>query len=481
MAMVLKLDGRNKQGRCWKELNTCGKPINQGAIIGGKMCSNCNQCPDFEKQVIKCMKCNHSFHIECLLIPINEEYVQNISQNPSMWWFCLSCMSVKLNDAASDNQMSESTTTMQPDILLQNTLTTFKKDMLTLITETIDRKFNDFNKASHVIANTHDTAIPPENENKNAWSNCDPAPQSLPSTEYPVLGADANNNENPESKKVEKHVLLLEPSGSGAEVVKAADFKKRTVQNVNKAIRGINVNFCSVKKSGVVAIGFNDIESKRNAEKQIKDSNEISDYFCTRSPKQLLPKVTLLGINEVIFDDCSNKDEMKTALLEDILLRNDYIREVLDASSDESLDVLMIQKSMPSDHFVSYSALLKMSSNVRKVIHKNANKLYVSLSRCRVVDKYQILQCYHCQKPGHHSKNCPKKDDDPTCLYCGDSHTSKDCSDKSKKCCVNCLHSSNSLHRSHAHNHNAASVQCPILKPLRETIKQKTESWNAKK
>ena len=62
MSMQLKLDGRTGRGRIWKELSSCGDPVNQGVIIFGKACSHCNQRPDIEKEVVRCMKCNNSFH-----------------------------------------------------------------------------------------------------------------------------------------------------------------------------------------------------------------------------------------------------------------------------------------------------------------------------------------------------------------------------------------------------------------------------------
>ena len=475
MTLTLKLNGRTVRGRCWKDLSISGKPINQGAILSGKICSNCNQAPDFDKEVIKCMKCDHSFHVKCLLLPISEDDVKNISENPSMWWFCLSCTSVKSTDSTYSS--TSENITVPSDVLLQKELTTFKKDMLNLIGETIDRKFKD-QRATHTNLAVNSSAKEKSEiaRKNNAWSNSPITHDS----EYPALSNNMTENHQLINKGVaKKHVLLLDPADP--EMVKSDNFKKRTVQNVNKAIHGINVNFCNVKKSGVVAIGFDDIKSKQCAEEKIKENVEISEIFSTRSPKQLLPKVTLQGINEVVFDDCTDKSEMKTALLKDILFRNNDIKQVVDSSPDELIEVLMIQKYMPSEHTVSYSAVLKLSSNVRKVIHKNANKIYVSLSRCRVIDKYQILQCYHCQKPGHHSNNCTKKNEDPTCLYCGGKHTSRLCTDKNNTCCTNCFHSNNDLYQSNAQSHNAASIHCPILRPFRDDIKQKTENWSGKK
>ena len=53
----------------------------------------------------------------------------------------------------------------------------------------------------------------------------------------------------------------------------------------------------------------------------------------------------------------------------------------------------MFQKVMSDDDDVAtYSATLKMSSNIRKAIHNEGNEMFVSLSRCRVVERYHVLQ-----------------------------------------------------------------------------------------
>ena len=183
---------------------------------------------------------------------------------------------------------------------------------------------------------------------------------------------------------------------------------------------------------------------------------------------------------------CDNKDEMKTVLIKDILSRNDSIRNVLDSDSNECLEVVMLQKMMPSDNQVSYIAALKMTSNVRKAIYENDNKIFVSLSRCKVFDRYHILQCYHCQKPGHSSSKCEAKKNGAlsTCMYCSDPHASSSCPvkyDRSRHCCSNCNASNDQTIKANAHTHTAASFMCPVLQPFKDNMKNKTENWLGKK
>lgn len=470
---MLKIDGRTKRGLSWKEMKTSGKPINQGVIVGGKCCSLCHKAPDFEKDVIKCMKCNLQFHTPCLLQPIQEEHLKIISENPSFWWFCLECVSAKPNDAQNTVQPDVSAN-ISTDVLLQSTLQTFKKEMLQLVSETIDHKLKDFPKTGTEPAKSDNTS--------NSWPKLRPAYASVTGESSgkspPPPGGPPPRQEKSKNTKPDNHVLVLEPKETCDASSKG--FNKATMKDVNAAISGINVNFCKTKNTGAVTIGFSDKASKDTAEKKLNQCSRLSANFSTRSVTKMLPKVSLNGINEVIFGDCTDRDEMKSILLKDILKRNSNVKDLIDASNDETLEVVLIQKSMPSEDEVSFSAVLKMSSKVRKAIHNNGNKLFVSLSRCNVSSNYHILQCYHCQKPGHHSNNCPGKHLDPVCLYCGGNHVSKSCPDKSKKCCINCLNSSNPKCRENAYTHNACALNCPVLKPYRERIKNNTMNWSEK-
>ena len=46
------------------------------------------------------------------------------------------------------------------------------------------------------------------------------------------------------------HILLLEPND--ADAMSCDDVKKKSIFSINKAMNGVNVDFCSVKKSGLV-------------------------------------------------------------------------------------------------------------------------------------------------------------------------------------------------------------------------------------
>ena len=81
----------------------------------------------------------------------------------------------------------------------------------------------------------------------------------------------------------------------------------------------------------MVAIGFNDTNSKKLAEEKIKQNGECCSAFSTGIPKKILPKVTVNGIHKILFESCENndRDEMKDTLFKDIVERNPTIKKFL--------------------------------------------------------------------------------------------------------------------------------------------------------
>ena len=482
--MVLKLDGRTLRGRKWKELNASGSPLKQGALLGKKLCTKCNATPDLEREAIECMSCHLHFHLPCLLEPVSESFIETVSTNPSVYWFCLGCISCKSsNESAPIGNLNDdiSDKGMPADVVLTSTLLNFKKDILTLVGETMDTKFKNF-------AGLIDKYKNPESNEK---SKKDVSEQSYADAVVnSVVQVVDQTSINPpkgqeRSASTERHVLLLEPTELENDCLESTTAKKPSLSLINNAMAGVNVDFCSVKKSGCVAIGFQSADSLKAAEKKLKENKDCSLAFSTRLPKKMMPKVTVHGISEVLFEGCENREQMCNVLLDDIIKRNANVKSVIDGAPTEFITVVMVHKKINTNDHVTYTAVLKMSSAVRKAIFNNDNKLYVSLKRCKVTDRYHVKQCYHCQKPGHVSNDCPVKNDDalPTCFYCSGPHSSATCTNKrseNNQRCANCLKSKNPEMVKGANSHTAASRSCPIMQSYVNNIKRKTVNWKEK-
>ena len=129
--------------------------------------------------------------------------------------------------------------------------------MLTLVGETMDDKFKKFATGLNERKNPSSN----ENQGKNG-------PASNKQLYADVVGnqIDPNKDERNQitlqrAKSTQKHVLILEPSATATEDTSDSEEtdSEATVKSplslINAAISGVNVKFCSVKKSGRVALG----------------------------------------------------------------------------------------------------------------------------------------------------------------------------------------------------------------------------------
>ena len=152
---------------------------------------------------------------------------------------------------------------------------------------------------------------------------------------------------------------------------------------------------------------------------RISDNNAISDIFSTKTPKKMLPKISINGINKMLFiteDPVQDKRNYeKNVLKNDIMRRNQFLQPLI--NEGHTFDIVVIKEE---EH--SYSTVIKISPEIRDIIMKHGDKLFISLSRCDISDRYHYKQCFHCQRLGHISTECPQKDDAPTCMYCAGIH-----------------------------------------------------------
>ena len=84
----------------------------------------------------------------------------------------------------------------------------------------------------------------------------------------------------------------------------------------------------------------------------------------------------------------------------------------------------------------------------------------------------QPLQCYKCQRYGHHQSQC--RSSEQICPICAENHTLNDCpnrDDKAKAICINCKNYKNTQL---PYSHVAFSRDCPRNKNAQEARMKKT-------
>ena len=116
---------------------------------------------------------------------------------------------------------------------------------------------------------------------------------------------------------------------------------------------------------------------------------------------------------------------------------------------------------------------LKVSPHIRStVLREQSGFIFLGGKRIPLRDRFHVKQCYHCQKLGHISIDCPEKANNPTCLYCMGKHRSGNCYLKqitNKHCCAKCHTSKYPDDVANYDQHNSASLDCPVL--IRECMR----------
>ena len=92
-----------------------------------------------------------------------------------------------------------------------------------------------------------------------------------------------------------------------------------------------------------------------------------------------------------------NKDQIE----QNILLKNDWLREM--TGKGEEFKLVM---SVNSRDDTNHNLLFRCSPSIRRKLADNGNRIYTLFSKYNVVDRYDILQCFKCQKFNHHSSKC---------------------------------------------------------------------------
>ena len=175
----MKYDRRTSRGSAF---NDQGSDINQGILANVKACSLCKNAPG-NHQVLKCMNCKEKFHSCCVLKPVTSEILSALYSNPSLWWFCLGCLTAMEKETQSVEHISniEDLKTMMEEI---------KNSIIQDVKTMIDDKLQSPKEAAiNIIHNSNQEVL-------NSFSSV-------------VTHKTTENTTTTESEIKESHVLLL--------------------------------------------------------------------------------------------------------------------------------------------------------------------------------------------------------------------------------------------------------------------------------
>ena len=166
-----------------------------------------------------------------------------------------------------------------------------------------------------------------------------------------------------------------------------------------------------------------------------------------RPQRSILPKITISDI-----ETCNYKDGDTDKLKEAICNKNPTLKSLVDKGN--CLEIMFIKEDPRRQNF-SYAAA-RVDKEVYDAITGLKFQIYIDFGRCRVSDRFRIIQCYGCQKFGHVKTSCPLTSQNLlVCRYCCGNHDGRNCNSRgnlSNYKCANC-----------GSNHSSTYPGCPVL------------------
>ena len=320
-------------------------------------------------------------------------------------------------------------------------------------------------------------------------------------TSMPIMYSDAVSNSTPNQMSNMRHrqqsgmsqvSSILSPSIDGdeksdeqvivlsSEQEEDKDFEALRVLT-GQQLKDIPMNFlrCNSKTKKII-IGF---PTKKNCSegKEILHKCEALKTFKMSDAKKMMPKVTVTNVpNYLISHIIAEKDKdklpiddyrakLKEYLYSKILEKNHCVRELV-SSGDITFSIIYVNVGK------DYSTLgIKVSPVIWNLL-KKTKSLFIGNSKCPVTDRFNIKQCFKCQKLGHIAKDCDQESN--TCMYCSASHMTSQCPNKNNCLqyrCINCSHSKNPLISQSCSTHHSGSDICPIIMNEKKRLQIRTE------
>lgn len=139
MLLKFNVDGRKARGRNAKSLKDNDTNLCKGAIRLDGTCSNCKISQE-TCNLVECMSCSETYHADCLTSPLTTDSIQNLATDPSLWWFCRTCI-VKGSDAAASSEDEDTPGFDEVNLMnfISEKLSSFKSEVLLNVNEIMDK------------------------------------------------------------------------------------------------------------------------------------------------------------------------------------------------------------------------------------------------------------------------------------------------------------------------------------------------------
>ena len=183
-------------------------------------------------------------------------------------------------------------------------------------------------------------------------------------------------------------------------------------------------------------------------------------------PLEKLPTISVANLPQQF-----TEAELQSAVLK----AQPNIKSLVDAG-EETLKVLKVKKQIKNDKF---QASIRVSDNIRRIIAKQNDKVYIGTNCCRVFDNFFVKRCNKCQKFNHYMEECKAKA--PVCGHCSGNHASDSCehvkSEKFYPCCTNCK---DSQFDSKKFTHDSFNRSCPSYMAEQDKLRKSMSYYSSK-
>lgn len=188
------------------------------------------------------------------------------------------------------------------------------------------------------------------------------------------------------------------------------------------------------------------------ANQKMKDEAQsvLGENYLISETKLLSPSVTISNISKELSED---------EITEAVRSQNYFL-------ADEDQFKLKTVKNSKSGG--SLFAVLQCNGSCYQKLMA-VGKINIGFNKCPVYENFNVIRCYKCWRFNHFASDCKEA---VVCSRCAGSHSSRNCTEDSRKC-TNCLYVNSRFGRGFDAQHEATHKDCPVYKQKLNIFKQK--------